>query len=108
MGYNYKVEVTSDNYCVSSTSPKDGILNPGTGVTFTIDFKSGAFSYCGWRHSSQLFHVQKYDDPNIAASFQWYKPAGALKSAHINVKDDPHGIVHVNSEHSIYIGYPRK
>ncbi|MCY4045150.1 MAG: hypothetical protein OXE99_08720, partial [Cellvibrionales bacterium] len=95
MGYSYKIETTSDRYCVSSTSPSDGILTPGTGVAFYIDFESGAFTYCGWRHSHQYFHVQQYDNPDVTAMIEWYKPAG--KDPHINVTSDPHGIVHVSS-----------
>lgn len=105
MGYNYKIEKTSDDYCMDSVAPTEGIIGPGTGVRFHLEYKSGAFSYCGWRHSSQLFHIEKYDDPNISAKARWYKPAG--KDPYIKVEYDPHHIVHPHSQWEVFIGYPR-
>jgi hypothetical protein len=104
MGYSYKIEKKND-HCMNWTEPSSGIITPGTGVTFDLDEKSGAFSYCGWRSSYQWFHIEKYDDPSISADVQWLKKAG--KTPHINIEHDTHGIVHKHPGHPIVIGVPR-
>ncbi len=104
-GYNYRVTATSDNFCVSSISPDNSVVTPGFGADFKIEYKSGAFSYCGWRHSHQYFTVERIGDPNITAEFQWYKGAG--KDPVIHIKTDDHGILHHTGSEQITIGFKK-
>ena len=106
MGYEYIVKKTSDDYCISSTRPEDGRVWPGGKARFRINYKNGVFSYCGWRHSSQYFHIEKIDDPNISAGVRWYKPAG--QNPYIKIVSDPHHIVHLERHWwDVNIGYLR-
>lgn len=47
MGYAYNIETTSDDYCIDTVILRNGTLTPGTGVSFDVHDKGGAFSYYG-------------------------------------------------------------
>ena len=103
--YAFRIKKTNDSFCMDSVTPNDGILTPGFGVQFDAEFSSEAFSYCGWRHSHQVFHIQGVEgrpESVIHADIELYKAAGG--DPYIKVNSDPYGVVHVDGL-TVRVGY---
>jgi hypothetical protein len=92
-GSSVRIRAT-DNYCVKSTSPHDFTLSYNEQRTVKINYKSGFFTSCGWRHSHQDFSIiQNWGSINRKAEVQWYKALAGGAYTHIK-KDDDH-IIHI-------------
>ncbi|MCY4046277.1 MAG: hypothetical protein OXE99_14530 [Cellvibrionales bacterium] len=88
------VTATGD-YCISSISPKDFHLSIGENRNVTINYKSGVFTYCGWRHSHQYFEITRSDHSlTQTAEIQWYKETGGADS--IYTTKDAANIIYIN------------
>ena len=103
--YAFRINKTSDSFCMDSVSPSEGILTPGGSLQFLLVFSSEPFSYCGWHHSHQVFHIQGVEgrpESILYAEIELYKKAGG--NPYFIINSDPYGIVRLDGL-TVYIGY---